>query len=223
MKFDNKIVAIVGNSGSGKSSFVKKIKTNKKVGIINDDTVKCNRVKDQLLYYVKKYKYRLDILDDRFNEIIKMLNISERILDKDLFDISESEYYKVLIGSILLYNPEVIIFDDILCFFDEENKSKLFKLSNKLKKFFNKTIYFVTSDIDEVYEYVDNVIVIDNAKVLLEGTKEEVYKNIDILKKNRIRVPNIIEIISLMRDNNINVDYVDSINELIKTIYREIG
>jgi hypothetical protein len=26
-----------------------------------------------------------------------------------------------------------------------------------------------------------------------------------------------------MRDNNINVDYVDSINELIKTIYREIG
>jgi energy-coupling factor transporter ATP-binding protein EcfA2 len=223
MKFDNKIVAIVGNSGSGKSSFVKKIKTNKKVGIINDDTVKCNRVKDQLLYYVKKYKYRLDILNDRFNEIIKMLNISERILDKDLFDISESEYYKVLIGSILLYNPEVIIFDDILCFFDEENKSKLFKLSNKLKKFFNKTIYFVTSDIDEVYEYVDNVIVIDNAKVLLEGTKEEVYKNIDILKKNRIRVPNIIEIISLMRDNNINVDYVDSINELIKTIYREIG
>jgi hypothetical protein len=26
-----------------------------------------------------------------------------------------------------------------------------------------------------------------------------------------------------MRDNNINVDDVDSINELIKTLYREIG
>ena len=128
-----------------------------------------------------------------------------------------------VLGSILLYNPEVIIFDDILCYFDEENKHKLFKLSNKLKKFFNKTIIFVTSDIDSIFEYIDNVVVIDNGKVLLEGEKKEVYKEYDIFKKNRIRVPNIVEFTKQMRDNHINIDYVDSINELIKTIYREIG
>ena len=223
MKYDNKIVSVVGNSGSGKSSYINNMKINKRVGIINEETIKCNRVKEQLLYYVNKYKYRLDLLEDRFNEIIKMLNINESILDKDMYDISESEYYKVLIGSVLLYNPEVIIFDDILCFFDEENKQKLFKLSNKLKKFFGKTIYFVTSDIDSVYEYVDIVIVIDNMKILLEGNKDDVYKNYDLLRDNKIRIPNIIEFIKEMRDNNVYIDYVDSINELIKTIYREIG
>lgn len=223
MNFDNKLIAVVGNSGSGKSTFIKNQKISKKVGIINDETIRCNNVKDQLLYYVKKYKYRLDILEDRYNEIIKMLSINERILDKDIFDISESEYYKVLIGSVLLYNPEVIIFDDILCFFDEENKLKIFKLANKLKKFFGKTVIFVTSDIDSVYEFVDEVIVIDNAKILLSGNKKDVYKEYDLLKKNRIRIPNIVEFIKIMKENNINIDDVDSINELIKTIYREIG
>ena len=81
MKYENKIIAIVGNSGAGKSSYIKNMKMNKKVGIINDDTIKRISVRDQLLYYVNKYKYRLDILEDRFNEIIKMLNISERILE----------------------------------------------------------------------------------------------------------------------------------------------
>ena len=82
MKYDNKIVAVVGNSGSGKSSYINNMKINKRVGIINEETIKCNRVKEQLLYYVNKYKYRLDLLEDRFNEIIKMLNINESIYSK---------------------------------------------------------------------------------------------------------------------------------------------
>ena len=56
MKLDNKIIAVVGNSGAGKSTFIKKQKISKKVGIINDDTIRCNIVRDQLLFYVKKYK-----------------------------------------------------------------------------------------------------------------------------------------------------------------------
>ena len=87
MKYDNKIIAVIGNSGSGKSTYINNLKINKKVGIINEETVKCNRVKDQLLYYVKKYKYRLDILEDRYNEIINMINISMTIFSRNYITI----------------------------------------------------------------------------------------------------------------------------------------
>ena len=218
----NKIIGIVGNSGSGKSTFVKNFKQERKVGVINLEIIKETTVKDQIEYYVKKYNYRLGELDDRKKEIIKMLEIDTSILDKGIYEISESELSKVLIASILLYNPETIVLDEMLDSFDYRTKIKILKIFIKLKKFFNKTIFIVTSNIDDIYEFIDDVIVIDEGKVILFGDKYSVYNNYDLLKEKQIRIPNIVEFIKKMRDNNINIDNVDTINELIKSIYREM-
>lgn len=220
--YNNKLIAVVGNSGSGKSTFVKKFEFSKKIGIVNLDIIKCSNVLDQILYYVKEYNYRIPELEERKDEIIKMLEISPDIFDKDIFEISESELSKVLIASVLLYNPETIIIDEMLDSFDNKMKEKILKLFIKLKKFFNKTIYIVTANIDDVYEFIEDVIVIDEGKILLQGNKYEVYNNYDLLVSKQIRIPNIVHFIKKIRDKNISIDDVDSINELIKTIYREV-
>ena len=218
----NRIIGVVGNSGSGKSTFINNFESNKKIGLINIDIINKNIVIDQIEYFVKKYNYRLLELEDRKNEIIRMLDIDEDILENSIYDISESDLSKVLIASVLLYNPETIIFDEMLDSLDYSNKTKILKLIIKLKKFFNKTIFIVTSNIDDIYEFIDEIIVIDDGKVLLSGNKTILLNNIDLLLEKNIRVPNIVYFISKMRENNINVDNVDSINELIKSIYREM-
>lgn len=218
----NRIIGVVGNSGSGKSTFVKHFEMSKKVGVINLDIVEKTIVEEQIEYYVKKYNYRLFELEDRKKEIIKMLDINEDILDENIYDISESEFAKVVVASVLLYNPEIIIFDEMLDSFDYISKEKILKLFIKLKKFFNKTIFIVTSNIDDIYEFIDDVIVIDDGKIMLHGDKYSVYSNYDILKEKNIRIPNIVTFIKRMKDNHIKLDKVDTINELIKTLYREI-
>ena len=217
-----KIVGIIGNSGSGKSNFISRFKNDKKTGIVNNDTVKCNLVDEQLEYYVKLYKFKLPILEDRKTEIMKMLNIDKSILNQSIYEISESEYAKVLIASILLYNPEVIIVDEYLEALDFRSKNKVLKLFIKLKKFFKKKIIIITSNIDDIYEFIDDIIVIDDGKVLLEGKKSILFDNIDMLYKRNIKVPYIVSFIDKMRLNNIKLDRVDTINELIKTLYREM-
>ena len=219
---DNKIIGICGNSGSGKSTFINSFEKSRKVGIVNLDIIKKNYVDEQIEYYVRKYKYRLNELEDRKEEIIKMLDISKDILDKSIYDISESELSKVLIASVLLCNPDIIIFDEMLDSFDSNNKTKILKLFIKLKKFFKKTVLIATSNIDDIYEFIDEVIIIDNGEILLYGPKYEVFMNYDLLTKKNIRIPNIVTFIKKMRKNNIHIDDVDSINELIKTLYREI-
>ena len=219
----NKIIGVIGNSGSGKSSIISKIKTNKKTGIINSDVIKCDNVKDQIEYYVREYNYRLKELQDRENEIITMLEIDEELLERSVYSISESELFKVMIASVMLCNPDNLIFDEVLFSLDYKAKTKLLKLLMKLKKFFNKTIIIVCPNIDDIYEFIDDIIIVDEGKILLYGNKYEIYKdNYDLIKEKNIRIPTIVEFIKRMKDNGINLDNVDNINELIKTVYREM-
>ena len=218
----NKITGVTGNSGAGKSTFMSEFKLSKQCGVVNNDIIKCNIVKDQIEYFVREYNYRLKELSDRENEIIAMLDIDKSILDESIYDISESELSKVLIASVMLYNPEVMVFDEVLYPLDFVEKTKLLKLLIKLKKFFKKTIIIVSSNIDDIYEFIDNVIIIDNGKVLLHGDKYDVYSNYDLIKEKNIRIPSIVTFIKMMRNKGINVDNVDTINELIKTVYREM-
>ena len=219
----NKIIGIIGNSGSGKSELLTKQKQSKELGIINEDIIKCNIVKDQIEYFVREYNYRLKELNDRENEIITMLEINEDILDKSIYSISESELSKVLIASIMLYNPDNIIFDEVLYSLDYKSKTKLLKLLMKLKKFFNKTIVIVSPNIDDIYEFIDDIIVIDEGKIILYDNKYSLYNNnYDLLSGKNIRIPTIVEFIKKMRDKGIKLDDVDTINELIKTVYREM-
>ena len=219
----NKIIGVVGNSGSGKSSIISKIKNDKKVGIINSNVIKCDNVKDQIEYYVREYNYRLKELQDRENEIITMLEIDNELLDRSVYSISESELYKVMIASIMLCNPDNLVFDEVLFSLDYKSKIKLLKLLMKLKKFFNKTIIIICPNIDDIYEFIDNIMIIDEGKILLYGNKYDIYNdNYELIKEKNIRIPTIVEFIKLMKDKGITLDNVDNINELIKTVYREM-
>ena len=219
----NKIIGVIGNSGSGKSSIINKIKPSKKIGIIDSNVVKCDNVKDQIEYYVREYNYRLKELQDRENEIITMLEIDKELLDKSLYSISESELYKVMIASIMLCNPDNLVFDEVLFSLDYKSKTKLLKLLMKLKKFFNKTIIIICPNIDDIYEFIDDIMIIDEGKILLSGNKYDIYNNnYELLKEKNIRIPTIVEFINKMKEEGIKLDNVDTINELIKTVYREM-
>jgi energy-coupling factor transport system ATP-binding protein len=152
-----------------------------------------------------------------------MLEIDKDLLDKSLYSISESELYKVMIASIMLCNPDNLVFDEVMFSLDYKSKTKLLKLLMKLKKFFNKTIIIICPNIDDIYEFIDDIIIIDEGKILLYGNKYDIYNNnYELLKEKNIRIPTIVEFINKMKEEGIKLDNVDTINELIKTVYREM-
>lgn len=153
--------------------------------------------------------------EDDLLEALKTLNINSKILSKNICELSTSEKIKLLIVNALLKNYEVIYFDNILPCLDSSSRTKLYKLIIKLKKFHNKTIFISDINIDNIFEFVDNLIIVSDT--IITGTKYDVFP-CDI-----INTPITLTLRDKILENkNIDIGKVDSVNELIKAIYREI-
>ena len=186
------------------------------------DTISLS-VYDFIVSKINEYKIKIEDVDLKIEELIKKVDLNKSILNKEMNYISTSERIKVLIVRSLLYNPDTLLVDNIFSPLDSKTRDKLFKLFVSLKKFEGKTIIISSTDIDIIYEFIDNVVVIKNGKTILSGNKFAYFDNEKIIKNEYIDKPLVAEITSkVYKKSNIKLDKTDSINELIKSIYREV-
>lgn len=205
---DKKITGIVSNSVSNIIKFNDEL--NKSIYVISYFNVQ--NLNEGLVENFLNAKKN----EDELTEVLKTLNINNKILGKNICELSTSEKIKLLIVNALLKNYNVIYFDNILPCLDSSSRTKLYKLIIKLKKFQNKTIIISDINIDNIFEFVDNLIIIGEKNIIV-GNKYDVFP-CDI-----INTPITLTLRDKILENkNIDIGKVDSVNELIKAIYREI-
>lgn len=154
---------------------------------------------------------------DLDKELIKLLEIKEEMFNKDMSELSTTQKIKTLFLKCLMKNPDIILIDGILERLDSSKRKKIIKLLIDLKKFNEKTIVVSSIDIDIIYELVDDLVIINNGSVVSYGDKFKVYENCDIHKPLIKQIED-----AVLSKSNINLGKNDSVNELIKAIYREV-
>lgn len=236
---DNRITGIIGNISSGKTDLCLLLskssnitsgtiifENNEKISLLTNSLIE-DMIFGNVSEFIKEkstlYKYKLSNIDKRVEDIIKMVGLDDSVLNKDLSKVSRTEKIRVLLAQNLLYNPSLIILDNIFDELDNKEKTKLFKLFIKLKKFYNKTIVVSSNNIDEIYEFIDDLIILNDGNLMIYGDKFEVYNNESILNNNSIDKPITIWFKKVLKEKKgITLGNNDCINELIKDIYREI-
>lgn len=165
-----------------------------------------------------------DYLDENINNsLFDLFEINKEILDRQIDTLSNTEKIKILFINILNNEYETILINGIFEELDITTRKKIIKIIINLKKFNNKTIIVSSTDIDIIYEFIDNLVLIINGNCLSCNNKFQIYKEKEIINNPLIEKPFIKKIEDMIYNkSNINLGNNDTINELIKSIYREI-
>jgi energy-coupling factor transporter ATP-binding protein EcfA2 len=137
--------------------------------------------------------------------------------------LSSSEQKLVQLAISLISNPDIIILEEPFISLDMKNEKRLIMLLQKIKEQYNKTIIFVSNNTDILYKYTNHIIITKNKKILIEGPTDEVFQRVDYLKRNKIEIPEIVEITYLAKKNKqVKIDYHKDIRDIIKDIYKHV-
>lgn len=191
-----KWVTIIGSNGSGKSSLIKLMsglcKFDGKITIeekefVNDFHFKTKNVTDELNLYLSKYY----IKKDEQKEIFEALNIESIMnLDIDALDLVERNLLSLTI--CLIKRPRVLLFDGLLELDSFKRKEEIIKL---LKKYNKKGMTVINSTVNVDDSLIgDDIIVINNNEVILNGPKEKIFLNEKEFKKSGLELPFIVDL-----------------------------
>lgn len=94
--------------------------------------------------------------------------------------LSGGQKQRVAIAGILAIRPQIIILDEATSMLDPEGRRDLIQLIRHLKDQYHFTVIAITHDIDETV-FSDQIIVLDQGKIRMQGRPADVYQNRDQL------------------------------------------
>ncbi|GKX29783.1 antibiotic ABC transporter ATP-binding protein [Vallitalea longa] len=235
---EGEILGLLGPNGAGKSTTISMISTLLKpdAGIIEykgKDIVKSPQAiqgnlgyvpqeialypnltgKENLEFWGRAYGLKGKKLRDRIKRISEIIGITERLKNK-VEQYSGGMQRRLNIGAALLHEPELIIMDEPTVGIDPQSRKHILDTVLELNKEGMTVIY--TSHYMEEVEYICNrVCIMDNGKIIANGTKEELVDLIEDKKRILVKVDNADD--ELIK-NISNVEQVSDVNYEDNTI-----
>ena len=208
---DGKCVSILGHNGSGKSTIAKLM-----IGLLeatsgqilfdgkelSEDTIDEVRKHIGIVFQNPDnqfvgYNVRYDIAFGLENhqvpreDMLKLIDeFADKVDMKDYLDrepqtLSGGQKQRVAIAGILALNCDIVILDEATSMLYPEGTKEITKLIIELKEKYNKTIIMITHDL----ALASYIIVLNQGKVVEEGTPEEVFQKRDLLQQTNLDVP----------------------------------
>ena len=194
-----KCLAVMGESGSGKSTIAKIIigleKPNlgevkifdKDIEFLFQDSYNALNPRmtvEDLIYEPLQFSTNIDTKNKRkfILELLKQVELAPELLTRRRDELSGGQLQRVCLARALSTKPQIMIFDESLSGLDPLVQDKILDLLYKIQKEYNLTYIFISHDFRLCYFLADRIILIDKGKII------EDFKDLDkeIIPKTEI-------------------------------------
>lgn len=131
---------------------------------------------------------------EKAEHYLKLLNIDAALFDTPPFDISGGQMRKVAIAGILAMEPEVLILDEPTAGLDPLSHIETMQLFQKIHSDMGITVILVTHDMNDVYEYTEEVKLLNQGNLIRSGRTEKILTDSELLRNYDLEVPDIVRL-----------------------------
>ena len=236
---------VLGHNGSGKSTIAKLIigllepKTGditvdgihldeehlydvrEKVGIVfqnPDNQFIGSTVADDIAFGLENHCVEQEKMQGIIEDVASRVGMTD-FLSAEPTKLSGGQKQRVAIAGILAIEPDIIIFDESTSMLDPQGKASINAQIRKLHEEKNITILSITHDMEEVAQS-ENVIVLENGEIAMQGTPMDIFKQEDKLAKMQLDIPFALKISKELKKRGIFKENVCRLDEVVEKLCR---
>lgn len=212
-------VAIVGHTGSGKTTFVqhlnalvrrqsgdlvvaglnladKKLDLKKLRGSVGmvfqypEYQLFADTVLDDVAFGPKNFGVSKDQAIELAKNAIETVGLDfESIKSKSPFDLSGGEKRRVALAGVLAMKPQILVLDEPTAGLDPQGKREILALVKSINKTKGITVVMVSHDMNEVYENADRVVVFRDGSVVYDLPPRQLFKMEEEIVSMNLEIP----------------------------------
>src|SRR5665647_131704 len=132
--------------------------------------------------------------------------------------LSGGQKQRVAIAGILAMRPKCIVFDEPTAMLDPFGRKEVIRTIKEINKKYGITIILITHNMEEAVE-ADRIVVMDSGKIVMNGKPKEIFKNVSVMKKIGLDVPQVTELAYELQQSGINIGTdILTINEMVNAL-----
>ncbi|MDN6899815.1 energy-coupling factor transporter ATPase [Oenococcus sicerae] len=154
-------------------------------------------------------------------KILAVVDLPESVLRLSPLDLSGGQRRRIAIAGVLINDPQILLLDEPTVGLDPENHLELMALFKKLNQQ-EKTIIMVSHDMNDVAKYSDQVIVLNQGKLIKKASPEIIFADEPFLKSQQLALPDTIAFANELKKLGLKLDEpIKDEQELILAIRKQ--
>ncbi len=113
--------------------------------------------------------------------------------ERSPFGLSGGQQQRLSIASALAMHPKILVMDEPTSNVDPIGKEEVFAVAAQLNKERGMTVIMAEHEVEVMAAYADRVIVMHEGEIILNGTPQEVFSNVEKIKELGLRTPQVTE------------------------------
>lgn len=136
-------------------------------------------VYEELAYGMENIGVPRKKMVERVDELVRIFHLEE-LVQKNPFELSGGQKQRVALASMLALDPELVILDEPTSQLDPQSTDDIFEIIQLLKRQ-GKTILLVEHKIDLVAAYCDDILLLHQGRMVMQGSAQQVLTDPKVL------------------------------------------